>query len=387
MKIFVGKDRRLLKVVAISLAALIAMGSVGVIYANVGGGQVNSGQVNNRSVVQTSQCRDPFIWHHSNDDGTVDTELWNGVLTELDPGDDYSIIGQYDYWGVGDTSSSNDPGAYPKPTSPPAPGDAFPRNPGREKDVARTTTELDETNTLMTVTVENAYPYYYSTVFFALACPPPRVGTIEDIVLEGVDETALEVWVTQINVGDTVPSDQEGAVGALHIFVKQTAAQSSTYTFNLSITTMCGELGCDETAYAYDEDLGTCFEDYSKKFPWGWTIGPLEIDVDYEFEIYAAVGSCDPSEGTLVGMLYVSYDGSEVVVDYELYDGYTMDGTHLYVGTEPLPRDKKGKQTVSPGSYGNQHTLDFVTEDSYTVGGFAGEEIWIIAHAVICGLD
>jgi len=63
-----------------------------------------------------------------------------------------------------------------------------------------------------------------------------------------------------------------------------------------------------------------------------------------------------------------------------------MDATHLYVGTEHLPRKKNGDFTTAPGQYPYKHDpLNDVTTDTYTVTGLSGE-IYVVAHAVVCGL-
>jgi hypothetical protein len=61
-----------------------------------------------------------------------------------------------------------------------------------------------------------------------------------------------------------------------------------------------------------------------------------------------------------------------------------MTATHLYVGSNRLPRDRRGRETVAPGQYPYGHdTLNNVTTDSYTVTGLSGD-IYVIAHAVVC---
>ena len=64
---------------------------------------------------------------------------------------------------------------------------------------------------------------------------------------------------------------------------------------------------------------------------------------------------------------------------------FTMDETHLYVGSEPLPR-KNGEYTVAPGQYGNIHTLSGASSDSFTVSGLSGN-IYVVAHAVTCSTN
>jgi hypothetical protein len=69
-----------------------------------------------------------------------------------------------------------------------------------------------------------------------------------------------------------------------------------------------------------------------------------------------------------------------------MYYGYEMDETHLYVSNEPWPR-KNGDYTVAPGQYpyhDDDATLvtDTIVRYVITTGG---GDIYIIAHAVVCG--
>ncbi len=363
----------------LALAVVVGLGSVGVTYAKWADKPVKGGPI------QTAQFSDPFIWVASNDDGHEDDR---SSYQPIDPGDDGSV-GEYDFWGVGDTSSSNDPGSYPLPGALPDPGDPFPRY---TKDVARTTARIEADDHYITIVIDNAYPYYYPTVFFALACLSPAVGVIQDIVIENNYFDALTVSYSGIYIGQQIGPGEE-AVGALHILVNQEAEQGTTYTIRLSITTICGvaEVEC-QTAYAYSSVDATCFTDIPgmEHSPWGWSNGPLGHG-EYTFDIYAGVGQCIPTEDKKVGTLTVVYDGDTdtVTVTYNLNpgSGYTMDTTHLYVGTEPLPRKKNGDYTTAPGQYGNTHDLDAATTDTYVLGGFEGDPIYVVAHAVVCPLE
>jgi hypothetical protein len=141
-----------------------------------------------------------------------------------------------------------------------------------------------------------------------------------------------------------------------------------------------------ETAFAYGEDLASCFIDSGivSTNRWGWFNGPIGPGT-YSFEIHAGAGQCDLDKGTLVGSLNVSYDGSTADVAYTMLPGFTMDETHLYVGSEPLPR-QGGSYTVAPGQYGNVRTLSAATSDSYRVSGLDGN-IYVVAHAVACSVQ
>lgn len=143
-----------------------------------------------------------------------------------------------------------------------------------------------------------------------------------------------------------------------------------------------------ETAFAFggaancflsiDED-GDGNGDFNR---WGWYIGPLSQGTT-TYDIYAGAGQCDLTKGTNVGTLTVNYSGSTATVTYNMSGPYVMDETHVYVGSEILPR-KNGDFTVAPGQYGNIKDLTTATTDSYTITGLSGD-IYVIAHAVVCG--
>ena len=135
-----------------------------------------------------------------------------------------------------------------------------------------------------------------------------------------------------------------------------------------------GDKRC-ETAFAFGSqtfiDLGLT------NSRWGWQLGPLSPGT-YQIPIYAAAGNNDISNGMHVGNLNVDYgsDGT-VEVSYDFFDGYFMEQTHLYVGTSNFG-------TIAPGQYGHIHELMDVQSDQFNIGGFNGEDIYIVAHAVAC---
>lgn len=143
-----------------------------------------------------------------------------------------------------------------------------------------------------------------------------------------------------------------------------------------------------ETAFSYAPDA-TCFlnidedgdgdPDFKR---WGWTHGPL-TEGTYDYEIYAGAGQCNTNKGTYVGTLTVEYFGGSATVSYDMLSGYTMDETHVYVGSNILPQDK-GFNTVAPGQYGSINDLDAASTDSHTVTGLSGD-VYVVAHAVVCG--
>ena len=343
----------------VALALVLIFGSAGISYARMQGG------LQAKEVVPC--CCDPFTWVVSNDDGSEDSVNPYGIM---DPGDDGGGT-NYDRWGV---QSSDDPSE---------PQDAGIGCDRYDKDVARTTAWMSEDQQEITVLVENAYPHYYPTVFFALECPDSGLGTIMDITVDNPNPNELDVSVSGIYVGQVIPQDGE-AMGAVHVHVEQSAAQNAVYTFRVSIATECQVETCG-TAYAYRADYATCFIGlgFTK---WGWTNGPLQPGY-YEFQLWAGAAGCDTSKGRLVGQVTVDYDGSAAVVSYDTYEGNWMTATHLYVGSERLPRDKKGNETIVPGQYPHIHDpLDNATADSYTVTGLSGA-VHVVAHALTCWFE
>lgn len=151
-------------------------------------------------------------------------------------------------------------------------------------------------------------------------------------------------------------------------------AMSSTYVLE------CGgtgpQVGGCETAFAVGD---TTFIDLGlSNSRWGWeitNIGPGS----YSAPIYAGAGQNDLSKGTHVGNLVYVYDGSSISVDFNMFAGFVMDETHLFVGTDHTT-------TIAPGLYGNQNDLNFSSSDSYVIGGFNGEPLFLVAHAVSCSL-
>ena len=355
-----NRQIRISRWLIVALALMLVLGSVGISYARMQGGPQNKGAV--------PCCCDPFTWVVSNDDGTEDSISPYGII---DPGDDGGGT-NYDRWG---TQSSDDP------SEPQIAGTECDRY---DKDVARTTAWMSEDEQEITVLVENAYPSYYPTVFFALKCPDSALGTLTDIIIDNDYPDALTVSTSGIYPGQPIPQDEE-VMGAVHVHVEQPAAQNAVYTFRVSITTQCQPAATCGTAYAYHAGYAACFLDigFTK---WGWTNGPLGPG-SYEFELWAGAADCNTSKGRLVGQLTVDYNGSTAVVTYQMYEGNWMTATHLYVGNNRLPKDKKGSETVSPGQYPYKHDpLANVTTDSYTVTGLSGD-IYVVAHAVVCWFE
>ena len=153
-----------------------------------------------------------------------------------------------------------------------------------------------------------------------------------------------------------------------------------------------------ETAFAFGGDYATCFinADFDGDSAddgfnrWGWSNGTLSAD-SYNFDIYAGAGQCDLGKGTYVGYLQIDYDGSTATVTFHMTEvdadtgvAYNLVETHLYIGSEPLPRNGDD-YTVAPGQYPTIHgDLENVASDTYTVSGLSGD-IYVVAHATVAG--
>jgi hypothetical protein len=155
----------------------------------------------------------------------------------------------------------------------------------------------------------------------------------------------------------------------------------------------CAEPTC-ETAYAKAESdqLANCFLNIQgvTSDNWGWSNGQISPNgVTYTWPMYAGAGQCNVANGTHVGNLTVVYNSGTptgtATVTYNTLPGYELNATHLYVGSEKLPRDKKGKFTTAPGQFPYKHpNLNGATTDIYEITGLSGP-IYIAAHSEVCG--
>ncbi len=117
---------------------------------------------------------------------------------------------------------------------------------------------------------------------------------------------------------------------------------------------------------------------------WGWSNGPIAPGTSTTYPVYAAVGGCDPSEGTYVGDLAVSYDGSTATISFDRVGDIVLDEEQLYIGSTPLPLDGDGELTVTPADFPIVADLDGAAQTTNTVTGLSGD-INIVYHAVACG--
>ncbi len=188
--------------------------------------------------------------------------------------------------------------------------------------------------------------------------------------------------------GDGIYDEQETAWGDGDRMVAR--GNWSTY-FTIKLECDLGGVGNEsgETAFAYDcAGDANCFIDIPDEGinRWGWTNGAYGPGT-YYLDIYAGAGQCDITNGTLVGLLTVVYDGAIATVTYETCGDYKMDEVHLYVGNNILAWDDNPADpgyTVAPGKF--PYTDDDIDTNSYTftIDGLSGS-IYVVAHAVVVG--
>ena len=347
------------------LALLVGLSAVPVTYACYNGGF--SWPPSTYCCPTTPDCDTLFEWAVSNDDGNENMNI--------DPGDDGGGT-EYDRWGA---LSSDDPSA------PQVYGSEADRY---TKDVAKTTARINCCDDhYLYVTLDNAYPSYYPTVFFSLentgtlASQITAIEIDEDPSDEDPDDIPeITVTLDGVSLYQVIPSG--GSItGRLAIHVEQCALQNWTYNLKIRIQTDCTEEEPEcETAFAHACCLSHCFDEWGFS-NWGWTNGKLWPCHNYYFTLYAGAAHCNPLPEKKVGKVFVQYHSSYITVYYQLDPGYRLEETHLYIGSEPLPT-KNGSYTVAPGQYTYQHTGLDSGWDWYSVP--ASGPVWMIAHAVVC---
>lgn len=117
------------------------------------------------------------------------------------------------------------------------------------------------------------------------------------------------------------------------------------------------------------------------KSRWGWAIN-LTATGETTYDIWAGAGLNDTDNGVKVGEATVNWNGTNVTVTYDLYDGVTMPELHIYAGD--LPPD-----TIAPGRYGHVEYFDPYANDDLTTLPLADSNgtggVWLVLHAVVYG--
>jgi len=151
-----------------------------------------------------------------------------------------------------------------------------------------------------------------------------------------------------------------------------------------------------ESAWGYlNEELSICFSDIDGINPnnWGWSNGLLG-EGTYTLELWAGAGQCDFSKGTKVGIVELEYDQGTLTATFKITvvsdwtnELYTMVDSHLYAGSEILPRNAAGNLTTAPGQYTKKAEHENgVTEYTMTISDLEGD-IYVVAHATIDGFE
>ncbi|MEZ5196180.1 MAG: hypothetical protein R2764_07225 [Bacteroidales bacterium] len=196
----------------------------------------------------------------------------------------------------------------------------------------------------------------------------PRIqDTTFTIHLSGLDNCFAVVAISIVRSKIT---------GELSTVSAMIPTKTTSYYFDYCVQD-CSEPEC-ETAFAYGEDVATCFIDIPgvNSNRWGWSNGPITDPSSYSWEIYAGAGQCEIGKGTLVGTLDVDYSGGMVNVVYNIDPNFTLNETHLFIGDDYLPK-KGNKYKTAPGQY------PYSGESSYSIP--ATGPIYIVAHSVVCG--
>ncbi|GAB4317021.1 MAG: hypothetical protein Kow00127_08680 [Bacteroidales bacterium] len=174
----------------------------------------------------------------------------------------------------------------------------------------------------------------------------------------------------------------QGPDGQVIVFGKNNLKYSG-YWFEYCMQN-CGQpLGGFETMWAWGDAYSMCFINIPNMQgnKWGWTNGPLN-EGQYTFELWAGAGQCNLNNGTHVGYLDINYTNGQATVTYNIFNGYMMKSSHLWVGNDLLPK-KKNKYTAAPGKFPYKHNHNGgVTTYTYQANGLSGQ-IYVAAHGVV----
>ncbi len=209
----------------VSLALVAAFGAVGIVFASTNG----TGNIAKNNCGTTPGLRDCFTWVVSNDDASVQNKSPYG---NIDPGDNGKDPDTLQTLGV----------ALPVGVTYPQPG-RYTNN------VATTTAVLSNFQNGyyygISVTINNAYPYYYPTIFFGLKNPASVSMKVTGITVDenytGTNDVTpdlipdITTVVDGISVGQVIGAGQE-VVGRLGINIEQAARQNWTYHIMIRIT-------------------------------------------------------------------------------------------------------------------------------------------------------
>lgn len=143
-------------------------------------------------------------------------------------------------------------------------------------------------------------------------------------------------------------------------------------------STQGGEFCREETAWAYGN---TTFIQLGISNNWGWVFDYTVGSGPFVTDLWAGAGQNNVNNGTLVGNVTVTDDGTNLYVTFNITaPGWTMGLAHLYVGTD-------NPTTASPGQLGhNSGSLANVTTHTFTIplGSWnTGTQLKLAAHAEV----
>jgi hypothetical protein len=148
-----------------------------------------------------------------------------------------------------------------------------------------------------------------------------------------------------------------------------------------------------ETAWAFGDKT---FVDLGLSAKWGWVFDYTIGDGPVEQNLWAGAALNDTSKGEHVGFVFVTEEDIEdiphLVVQYLLFDKFTMSEAHLYVGRD-------NPTTVAPGQFPYKATADYTANYNLLNSdniyrfiiplselGNLGEGLKIAAHGVVADI-
>ncbi|TYA59149.1 T9SS type A sorting domain-containing protein, partial [Formosa maritima] len=221
---------------------------------------------------------------------------------------------------------------------------------------------------------------------------PEIVCPVTPSLCNGEFPSLTATWTDNCSVGGTLTLN-----GPTRIVQSEDGCSDIGY-YDFEVYDDCGNLGTQtcsvirekdiigncETAFAKADEGDQCFiPNFSR---WGWT-NYLPDFGEYTMDLWAGAAHCDTNRGALVGTVTVNYSESEVLVTYNINEGYVMSEAHVYAGCDPYPK-KRGRNTVAPGQYpfnpsfsGNVQNYTVVIDNLLRDNS---KGIYVIAHAVTC---
>lgn len=204
-----------------------------------------------------------------------------------------------------------------------------------------------------------SFPYIYA--------PGPPAPTYQKVIpLSSLPECFIIVAFADIPAGESY----------VRVSAKAPTAMKSMGYYLEYCKQQCKAPTC-ETAYAFGGDIATCFLTLPNLTSnnWGWTQKITGEIKSIHWPVYAGAGQCDLKKGTFVGYLDGSYVGGKLNLAYNLNWPFTLNVSHLYIGTTPLPV-KNGKLVTAPGQFKNSAPI---------VNLPVTAPFYVAAHAEVCG--